>query len=327
MPQSLRRGPESRAARRAARSPAARIGAAESELDEVKAGLGALLLGEHVLAAAARGAPAAARRSARPLGPRAQRARSATARPSTLDDGGARRTPTRRPPSSASSPSCAAVSRESALRAEGGAGRRAPDARFAVACPRRRRACRALARPVARAVETAEEAAAAGARDSAPAAGISPGRQIELGRRLARNPKLQRLAALVGRMRAAGAARCVAPRCERASEEVFDVELGRDAGSPAAARAAGAAPSAAAARLPAPPGRGTAALLPLRGTDERGRGPMIVCLDGCVVDGGRQGDLVEGRRADAARDRAPPAPAVPLRSASRRPTRRCSRST
>src|SRR5439155_219777 len=55
----------------------------------------------------------------------------------------------------------------------------------------------------------------------------SPGRQIELGRRLATNPKLRKLAAVVGRMRQQALALRKRP-FERLSEEVFDVQLGRD---------------------------------------------------------------------------------------------------
>src|SRR4029453_13539446 len=52
------------------------------------------------------------------------------------------------------------------------------------------------------------------------------GRQTELGRRLATNPKLRRLAALVGRMRSQAMA-LRRTSLERSSEEMFDVELGR----------------------------------------------------------------------------------------------------
>src|SRR4030095_6217377 len=53
-----------------------------------------------------------------------------------------------------------------------------------------------------------------------------PGGQIELGRRLATNPKLRRLAALVGRMRSQAMA-LRRTSLERSSEEVVDVEPGR----------------------------------------------------------------------------------------------------
>src|SRR5207249_8211846 len=75
--------------------------------------------------------------------------------------------------------------------------------------------------------------------------------------------------------------------------------------APPPARAAGAAPPAAPPRLRAPPGRGQAALLlaprrrPARPRPDD-RLPRRLGLDG-----GRQGDLVEGGRPDVARDRAP----------------------
>jgi uncharacterized protein with von Willebrand factor type A (vWA) domain len=107
----------------------------------------------------------------------------------------------------------------------------------------------------------------------------SPGRQIELGRRLANNPKLRKLAALVGRMREQALALRRRP-LERANEEVFEVRLGSDIERllppellalhhPLLRRDF-------ARRLV----EGRLLSYALRGPDERGRGPMIVCLDG-----------------------------------------------
>jgi uncharacterized protein with von Willebrand factor type A (vWA) domain len=107
----------------------------------------------------------------------------------------------------------------------------------------------------------------------------SPGRKIELGRRLATNPKLRKLAAVVGRMREQALALRRRP-FERASEEVFDVRLGSDLERllppellalhhPLLRRDF-------ARRLV----EGRLLSYALRGADERGRGPMIVCLDG-----------------------------------------------
>jgi uncharacterized protein with von Willebrand factor type A (vWA) domain len=107
----------------------------------------------------------------------------------------------------------------------------------------------------------------------------SPGRKIELGRRLATNPKLRKLAALVGRMREQALALRRRP-FERASEEVFEVKLGNDLERllppellalhhPLLRRDF-------ARRLV----EGRLLSYALRGADERGRGPMIVCLDG-----------------------------------------------
>ncbi len=107
----------------------------------------------------------------------------------------------------------------------------------------------------------------------------SPGRQIELGRRLATSPKLRRLATLVGRMREQMLALRRRP-LERASEEVFEVRLGSDLERllppellalhhPLLRRDF-------ARRLV----EGRLLGYALRGAEERGRGPMIVCLDG-----------------------------------------------
>jgi uncharacterized protein with von Willebrand factor type A (vWA) domain len=107
----------------------------------------------------------------------------------------------------------------------------------------------------------------------------SPGQQIELGRRLARSPKLKKLAAIVGRMREQALALRKRP-FERTSEEVFEVRLGSDLERllppellalhhPVLRRDF-------ARRLV----EGQLLSYALRGADERGRGPMIVCLDG-----------------------------------------------
>ena len=115
----------------------------------------------------------------------------------------------------------------------------------------------------------------------------SPGRQIELGRRLATNPKLKKLAALVGRMREQALALRKRP-FERASQEVFDVRLGADLERllppellalhhPLLRRDF-------ARRLV----EGRLLSYALRGPDERGRGPMIVCLDGSASMAGEK---------------------------------------
>jgi len=107
----------------------------------------------------------------------------------------------------------------------------------------------------------------------------SPGRKIELGRRLATNPKLRKLAAVVGRMREQALALRRSP-FERASEEIFEVRLGSDLERllppellalhhPVLRRDF-------ARRLV----EGRLLSYSLRGADQRGRGPMIVCLDG-----------------------------------------------
>ena len=139
----------------------------------------------------------------------------------------------------------------------------------------------------------------------------SPGAQIELGHQLARNPKLKRMAQLVGRMRES--ARALRQQLVRARQR-GDVRgrPRRRAQPPAAARAAQPAPSGAAARLLAPLRRRRAARL--RAARARGEGARADdrLPRRQLVDGRRQGDLVEGGHADAARHRRAPAPPLPL---------------
>jgi uncharacterized protein with von Willebrand factor type A (vWA) domain len=107
----------------------------------------------------------------------------------------------------------------------------------------------------------------------------SAGRKIELGRRLASNPKLRKLAAVVGRMRQHALALRRHP-LERASEEVFEVRRGADLEHLLP-------PELLALHHPILRRDFARRLLDgellsfaLRGAEERGRGPMIVCLDG-----------------------------------------------
>lgn len=107
----------------------------------------------------------------------------------------------------------------------------------------------------------------------------SAGRQIELGRRLLVNPKIRRLAALVGRMRPQALA-LRRQSFERASEEVHSVETGREIERLLP-------PELLALRHPLLRRdfarrlvEGSLQTYRLRGLDQRGRGPMIVCLDG-----------------------------------------------
>jgi Mg-chelatase subunit ChlD len=66
---------------------------------------------------------------------------------------------------------------------------------------------------------------------------------------------------------------------ERTSEEVFDVRLGKDVDR-LCRPSSWPSITAPAPRLRPPAGRGRLLSYALRGADERGRGPMIVCLDG-----------------------------------------------
>lgn len=105
------------------------------------------------------------------------------------------------------------------------------------------------------------------------------GRTIELGRRLARNPKLRKLGALTGRMRTLAVA-LRRKSLERPSAEVHEVQL-------AGELARLLPPELLALRHPLLKRdflrrlhEGRLLAYRLRGVDEHGRGPMIVCLDG-----------------------------------------------
>lgn len=115
----------------------------------------------------------------------------------------------------------------------------------------------------------------------------SPGRTLELGRRLARNPKLRKLAALVGRMRAQAMA-LRRRSLERPSDEVHAITLAGDLDRLLP-------PELLALRHPVLRRdfarrlvEGRLQAYQLRGVDERGRGPMIVCLDGSASMAGEK---------------------------------------
>jgi uncharacterized protein with von Willebrand factor type A (vWA) domain len=112
-----------------------------------------------------------------------------------------------------------------------------------------------------------------------PAAGGSAAAKIELGHRLARNPKLKKMAALVGRMR--HAVRALRRKLyERASAEVYSVgsgaEISRLLPSEMVALRHPALRRDFLRRLV----DGELLLYVLRDKEQKGRGPMIVCLDG-----------------------------------------------
>jgi uncharacterized protein with von Willebrand factor type A (vWA) domain len=131
---------------------------------------------------------------------------------------------------------------------------------------------------VAQALDAAADEADSWGRALGADGSGSAARSLELGRRLARNPKLHRLAALLGRMREHALA--LRHRLfERPTEEVYEVEAGRDI--------ARMLPQELVA-LHHPLLRrdwcrryteGALLQYRLRGDDERGRGPMVVCLD------------------------------------------------
>ncbi len=242
----------------------------ESQLDAVKAGLGAVLLGEHVLALL-REERVLPRGDLLDLWDLARREEDLRRRGEELADvarGGAGRE-TQRDAQQAAEVAEGELRQKAARVAE----------RLAEIPARARAAVPAGLGGLRRELgETAEQARSWGAGLGAGGR-HSPGRQIELGRRLASNPKLRRLAALVGRMRAQALA-LRRTSLERPNEEMFDVELGRtlDRLLP---------PELLALRHPVLRrdflrrlAEGQLQSYRLRGADERGRGPMIVCLDG-----------------------------------------------
>ena len=144
---------------------------------------------------------------------------------------------------------------------------------------RARNALPAAAAGLSRRLEEAAEESASWGTGLGAGGRTSPGRQLELGRRLATNPKLRKLAALVGRMRQQALA-LRKKTLERPSEEVFEVRPGNDLERLLP-------PELLALHHPLLRRDFARRLLEgkllsyaLRGVDERGRGPMIVCLDG-----------------------------------------------
>ncbi|MEO8601729.1 MAG: hypothetical protein ABI629_04040 [bacterium] len=107
----------------------------------------------------------------------------------------------------------------------------------------------------------------------------SPGAQLELGHQLARNPKLQRMAQLVGRMRASARA-LRRTLYERANAEVFAVGCGSELHHLLP-------PELLSLRHPVLRRdfrrrlvEGDLRIYELRAREQKGRGPMVVCLDG-----------------------------------------------
>jgi uncharacterized protein with von Willebrand factor type A (vWA) domain len=238
----------------------------ESELDEVKAGLGALLLGEHVLKLLReeRLLPRGDLLDLWDLDRREQELRRAAEALDEAEPDESRRRAER-----------------DALVAQGELKQKAARVaeRLSEIPSRARAAVPAGLGGLSRELDETTEQAHSWGTGLGAGGRHSPGRQIELGRRLATNPKLRRLAELVGGMRQQALA-LRRSTMERASEEVFDVEPGRtlDRLLP---------PELLALRHPLlrrdllrRMAEGQLLSYRLRGADERGRGPMIVCLDG-----------------------------------------------
>lgn len=106
----------------------------------------------------------------------------------------------------------------------------------------------------------------------------SAARSLELGRRLAHNPKLRKLSRLLGRMREQALA--LRHRLfERPSEEILDVETGREIARLLPQELIGLRHPLLHRDWQRRYVEGSLLQYRLRGDDERGRGPMIVCLD------------------------------------------------
>jgi len=243
---------------------------AESQLDEVKAGLGTLLLGEH-LVALLREERLLTRGDLLDLWDLERREEALRRAGEELDDVGRH--------------DVAAGTREEAERAadvaEGELRQKAAQVaeRLAEMPSRARAAIPAGMGGLRRELSDTEEQVQSWGKGLGAGGRHSPGRQIELGRRLATNPKLRRLAALVGRMREQALA-LRRSHLERASEETFDVELGRALDRLLPPELLALQHPALRRDLLRRHVEGQLLCYRLRGADERGRGPMIVCLDG-----------------------------------------------
>jgi uncharacterized protein with von Willebrand factor type A (vWA) domain len=131
---------------------------------------------------------------------------------------------------------------------------------------------------VAQALDDAADEAESWGRALGANGSASAARSLELGRRLARNPKLHRLASLLGRMREHALA--LRHRLfERPTEEVYEVEAGRDIARMLPQELAALRHPLLRRDWRRRYTEGALLQYRLRGDDERGRGPMVVCLD------------------------------------------------
>jgi uncharacterized protein with von Willebrand factor type A (vWA) domain len=107
----------------------------------------------------------------------------------------------------------------------------------------------------------------------------SPGAQIELGHQLARNPKLKRMAQLVGRMREN--ARALRQKLwERANAEVFSIGLGAELSRLMPSELLSLRHPILRRDFARRLVDGELLVYALRAREQRGRGPLVVCLDG-----------------------------------------------
>ena len=131
---------------------------------------------------------------------------------------------------------------------------------------------------IAREFDAAADEAESWGRALGAGSSGSAGRSLELGRRLARNPKLRKLSRLLGRMREHALA--LRHRLfERRNEEVFDVTAGRDLGRMLPQELVALGHPVLSLDWKRRYVEGELLEYSLRGSDERGRGPMVVCLD------------------------------------------------
>jgi uncharacterized protein with von Willebrand factor type A (vWA) domain len=166
--------------------------------------------------------------------------------------------------------------RMAALRLERKASEAARDVESKAPSAKRRLEAEAIS--VAQSLDDAAEEAESWGRALGARGPSSAGRSLELGRRLANNPKLKKLAQVLGRMREHALA--LRHRLfERPTDEVFEVETGRELARMLPQELCGVRHPL--LRLDWQRRYLEASLLQyrLRGDDERGRGPMVVCLD------------------------------------------------
>ena len=137
----------------------------------------------------------------------------------------------------------------------------------------------------ARALATARELTERSEDDLAWGLGLggghrsSPGKQLELGKRLATNPKLKRLAQMVGRMRES-ALRLRRTIFERANEETYAVDRGGELSRLLPHELVSLRHPVLRRDFQRRLIEEQLQIYELRGAEEKGRGPMIVCLDG-----------------------------------------------
>lgn len=107
----------------------------------------------------------------------------------------------------------------------------------------------------------------------------SPGAQLELGKRLTTNPKLKRLSQMVGRMRQS-AFRLRKRMFEQANEEMYATSCGGELSRLLPHELVSLRHPTLRRDFQRRLVEGQLQLYELRGLEEKGRGPMIVCLDG-----------------------------------------------